>query len=521
MRLLRPLLLAVLALLLVPLTATSAQAADGTISGTALDANGKPLRNVYWDIYTWDGDEWSSELYFGPKLTNAKGRFSYKVPVGGKYRVCFQDSYYQEDFDGTGFWQPEVRHRDTCWPNATSVDAAQTWTSTAAAPSKHFTVTMAKQGLGMAPVQPFAVGTYDIGKPLTVIGQEGWRPTNATFTYRWMSLTSDGARPTPIPGATSATFVPTSAQSGKGVWAEVTATRAGYKPVTWSTAYSKVGVPHAQPLSPLKITGSAKPGSTLTASFTKAANTRSELTWFVDGVPQPKYTGWEITNSRFPVTAAHAGARIDVRLSIYLADEVGYIDGSSTFHRAQVQVSGSRPAQPLRTVPAVKGTATVGRVLVAPRTVTADPAERVSYQWTRSGAAIKGATANRYKVRAADVNRTLRVRVTVSRPGWWNTYTSTSTAAVAKRALKKGTVKVTGTAKVGKKLKAKTAKWGPKPVKVRYRWLRNGKPIKGATKATYKVKKADRRKVIKVRVTVKKPKYLTVVKTSKGRKIKR
>ncbi|MFI5428016.1 hypothetical protein [Aeromicrobium sp. UC242_57] len=47
--------------------------------------------------------------------------------------------------------------------------------------------------------------------------------------------------------------------------------------------------------------------------------------------------------------------------------------------------------------------------------------------------------------------------------------------------------------------------------------MRNGKTIKGsaAKKSTYKLRSADKGKRIQVRVTVKKPGYTTVVKTSK------
>ena len=50
--LLRPFLVAGLALLLVPIAAPPAQAASGTITGIAVDSDGKPLENVYWELYT-------------------------------------------------------------------------------------------------------------------------------------------------------------------------------------------------------------------------------------------------------------------------------------------------------------------------------------------------------------------------------------------------------------------------------------------------------------------------------------
>jgi hypothetical protein len=515
--LLRPLLVVLLALLLLPTAAISAPAATGTITGTALDASGKPLENVYWELYTLEGGEWTT-LQFGPKLTDSKGRFSRQVPVGGQYRVCFSDSYYGESTSAEFYWQPEVRHQDRCWPNATSWQTAQTWTSTTAAPSRSVTVTLPRAGLGMAPVDPFVLGSYQVGAPLTIVGQEGWRPTNATFSYQWMSHSAGS--PTAIPGATSATFVPTAAQSGKWVYASVTASLPGYKPARLTTPSTMVGTAHVQPTSPLKITGAAAPGGTLTASFGKPANTYSEISWFVDGVPQPRRTSYNSAASTFPVAAAHSGARVDARLKIHRTDGDGnYVDGSDTFQRAVAQVSGARPAQALPAAAAPAGKPTVGRILSAPARVTADPKATLRYQWMRGAGVIAGATASRYQVRTVDVNKRLAVRVTVSRPGWPNKYVSTSTTIVAKRALKVGRVTASGTAKVGRKLTARTPGWRPSSVRFRYRWLRDGKAIPGATKAHYRLRKADRRTVIRVRVTATKASYLSVVKTSKGRKV--
>lgn len=61
--------------------------------------------------------------------------------------------------------------------------------------------------------------------------------------------------------------------------------------------------------------------------------------------------------------------------------------------------------------------------------------------------------------------------------------------------------RITGTAKVGKKLTAFVGKWYPVYAKATYVWLRNGKPIRGATKATYLLTKADKKQKIAVKVT--------------------
>lgn len=62
--------------------------------------------------------------------------------------------------------------------------------------------------------------------------------------------------------------------------------------------------------------------------------------------------------------------------------------------------------------------------------------------------------------------------------------------------------KITGTAKRGKTLRASVGSWnGTVGTSYSFAWFRNGKAIRGATKSSYKLVKADRRKTIKVRVT--------------------
>jgi bacillolysin len=81
--------------------------------------------------------------------------------------------------------------------------------------------------------------------------------------------------------------------------------------------------------------------------------------------------------------------------------------------------------------------------------------------------------------------------------GWWvddiQVYTCDKVTA--------GTVQIKGKAKVGKKLTAQLAGWGPPGVTVTYQWLRNGSPIAGATASTYKLKNKDKRKKICVTAT--------------------
>lgn len=77
------------------------------------------------------------------------------------------------------------------------------------------------------------------------------------------------------------------------------------------------------------------------------------------------------------------------------------------------------------------------------------------------------------------------------------------------------TPKITGKTKVGKKLTAKPGAWTPGGLTFKYQWFRGSKKIKGATAKTYKLKRADKGKKMKVKVTGKRAGYAKVSKTSK------
>ncbi|MDN6486739.1 MAG: Ltp family lipoprotein, partial [Ancrocorticia sp.] len=90
---------------------------------------------------------------------------------------------------------------------------------------------------------------------------------------------------------------------------------------------------------------------------------------------------------------------------------------------------------------------------------------------------------------------------------------SAKTAKVAKLSLKKGSPKVSGTAKVGKKLTVKRGTW-TSGTSFKYQWYRDGKAISKATKTSYTLKAADAGKRISVKVKGSKPGYTTASKSS-------
>ncbi|WP_068399723.1 hypothetical protein [Kribbia dieselivorans] len=172
--------------------------------------------------------------------------------------------------------------------------------------------------------------------------------------------------------------------------------------------------------------------------------------------------------------------------------------------------------------PKVTGTAKVGRTLSATKGTWNPAPATTSYQWLRSGKTIKGATKSTYKLAAADKGKKVSVKVTARKSGY-STRSATSSAVTVKPGTftVKAAPKISGTARAGQTLRTTKGAWSPTPSTTRYQWLRSGKTIKGATKATYKLTRTDRGKRITVKVTASKSGYTTRSATSKAVTVRR
>ena len=89
-----------------------------------------------------------------------------------------------------------------------------------------------------------------------------------------------------------------------------------------------------------------------------------------------------------------------------------------------------------------------------------------------------------------------------------------TSADAASKKVSAGSVKISGTAKVGLVLTAKTASWKPSGVSLKYQWYRSGKKIGGATKVTYTLAPSDLNKTITVKVSGSLAGYKGAAKTS-------
>jgi hypothetical protein len=230
-----------------------------------------------------------------------------------------------------------------------------------------------------------------------------------------------------------------------------------------------------------------------------------------------------------------------VRASVYDCTRIGYFSNPAVTYNGRVQgtaatnnaqaineqiaaVAGYRQSQIYPGSVAIGGRARFkGTAEVA--TTPWAPAVTLSHQWLLDGVAVPGANASAFKLSRRDIGKTLTVQVVGSAPFYPAVSTLSAPVVVGKALFRTKRPKLRGVPRAGRVLSVKVKGWKPKPakksVKVRYQWLKNGKKIKGAKKATYRVRAKDRGKKISVRVTAKKKGYEKARKSSKKVKIRR
>ena len=156
--------------------------------------------------------------------------------------------------------------------------------------------------------------------------------------------------------------------------------------------------------------------------------------------------------------------------------------------------------------PRVRGEAAFGRTLRADPGAW-DPADvSVTYRWLRDGEPIGKAREASYDVRRADLGRRLSVQVTATHPEGQEAGRSEAVSEPTDR-VRRGTQvtrarpKVVGVARYTRTVRATSGRWKVEPDRVTYRWLRDGKKVKGASSRTYRYAPGDVGHRLRVQVT--------------------
>jgi hypothetical protein len=264
---------------------------------------------------------------------------------------------------------------------------------------------------------------------------------------------------------------------------------------------AKGAAPHA--LIAPSLSGTGKVGSKLTLKpglWTPNFSSRT-LVWKRDGKVIAKQTA-----ATYVVKKTDKGHKISVTMTAHLA---GHLDGTASTPAVSAKaLSGTDSAVlSLSTLAKLDGTAGDTTPIGIPvgTAIGCFKADFTGATTVTSGWLVNGAP---YAAQAAMViadklvGKTLTCRTTATNSG--GSTISDAVVKVGPGAKLAAYVKprIVGIAKVGKKLSAVVGKWNPGYTKAAFAWLRDGKVIKGATKATYVASKTDKKHKIAVRITV-------------------
>jgi hypothetical protein len=209
------------------------------------------------------------------------------------------------------------------------------------------------------------------------------------------------------------------------------------------------------------------------------------------------------------------------------ADEgIEYDDGTgdNNNNNNDTVQSGAPKAFATAPAPSLVGEAVVGNTLGVKAGAWSD-SPALSYQWYREGIAVAGATGSIYTLSKRDIGKLIQVAVKATKAGFQTTERISKVSASARAkglfaGITSNSAKITGTAKVGKTLKAKVVGVSPR-FTAKYRWYANGKAIKGATKASLKLKKSLKGKKITVTATLSRANYVKATVVSKAKRVKK
>ncbi|MGO4256793.1 DUF3152 domain-containing protein [Marmoricola sp. RAF53] len=175
------------------------------------------------------------------------------------------------------------------------------------------------------------------------------------------------------------------------------------------------------------------------------------------------------------------------------------------------------PGAPVnQTAPSISGEGRVGTVLTAAPGTWAPAATSYTFQWLRDGVAegTPSSTPTR-TLGQTDLGHTFVVRaVATNAAGPSDPADSPPTTVTAGRFTAGEVPRIAGVRRWGRTLTGSVGTTSPAPTSVTVRWLRDGRPIAGATKRTYALAVADYGHRIAFRVLLQRPGYAALTRTS-------
>ena len=332
-----------------------------------------------------------------------------------------------------------------------------------------------------------------------------WTPADpeVVLTYRW---TADGEV---VEGADGPTLALGADLLGAEVAVEVTGNQEGYVETTRvSDPTSPVEAGELVAAEPV-VTGTPVVGGTLFAepgSWTPG--TVLTYAWSADGV------GIEGADGPSLVLGEELeGRRITVSVT-------GTLEGYETATRTSSPTAAVTGAALEAGTPSIVGPARVGERLQVDSGDWA-PGTALDYQWLRDGDPVAGATGTAYDLTLRDLRSSVSVAVTGSLAGREPVTAVSEPVVVRVGQLAGKRPKVRGATKVGRTVSVVTGRWAPRPVSLRYRWLVDGRLVRGEKDDELRLTRAMRGDRVAVKVVATKRGYAKEVRVSKARKVRR
>ncbi|MFE5339953.1 hypothetical protein ACFQ80_07010 [Isoptericola sp. NPDC056578] len=355
-------------------------------------------------------------------------------------------------------------------------------------------VTVTWQAFQSSPA-PTITGVARVGAALTA--QAGaWDPSDTRIRYQWYR---DGAA---VPDATGRTYEVSAADLGARITIAATGRLTGFTEVRRTSAPTVPVAPATLVTGPVSISGTARVGTALTA-ITPSWDPAARLTyqWLASGQP---LTG--ATARTFTPPSSLRGKSLSVKVT---ATRAGHTTVSRT--SASKAVAAGVFSAPK---PTISGTPKVGAKVTAARGTWSPAASRYTYQWSVNGKAVPGASSSSYTIRTKDRGAKLTVTLRGTRTGYTTAPVTSAASVVGSPFSKAATPTITGTTRVGATLSARVGSWSPAPTARSYQWFVDGRPVSGATAATYQPTRSAHGKKITVAVRVYRAGYATTIRTS-------
>lgn len=274
-------------------------------------------------------------------------------------------------------------------------------------------------------------GGQQVGAKATVTPPR-FRETPSGYAYQWYRVAPSGVR-TPISGANASTYTPTASDLGAQLSADVVASKPGYISVTSHAASATKVAPGMLTVGHPSIAGSARVGSTLSASpgVWGPGSVTLRYQWERVLPSGAVVTIPGATGQKYVLSPSDVNTKIRVRVT-------GSRSGYATSATLAASTSATLKGQLTSSQPKMVGTARVGSTLTASPGKWGPGSVALTYQWSRVSATgratpIPGATRSAYKITTLDRGKKLQVTVRGARSSYEPTSRSVTTPTAVAR----------------------------------------------------------------------------------------